>query len=1126
MSGTNIAQAQTSPAKKPADLSPDEKRALLARLLKDKGASKPAKPADLSVHRFVEAQAARTPDAAALVFEGATTTYGDLNERANRLARHLRTLGVGPDVLVGLCAERSPRMLVGLLAILKAGGAYVPIDPTYPSDRVRFMIEDARVAVLVTESSLVETLPTGDAQVVTFDVSTWEDENPANLDGSTAPQSLAYVIYTSGSTGKPKGVQVPHGALTNFLQSFRQTLGIDASDVLLAVTTLSFDIAGLELWLPLIVGARIELAGRDQAADGVHLATRIADCGVTFLQATPATWRLLLETGWQGNDRLTMLCGGEALPRSLADRLLPKGKALWNLYGPTETTIWSSVWQVEPGDGPILIGRPVAQTQLYVLDARFRPVPVGVAGELYIGGAGLARGYLDRPGLTADRFLPDPVGQSPGARVYRTGDLARWHADGTLECLGRVDHQVKIRGFRVELGEVEAALATHPQVRDVVVVARADATGEQALVAYLIPQPGPSPTVVDLRRAVSAGLPDYMIPAAFVLLDEFPLTPNGKVDRNALPAPDAGRAAPAGVYVPPRNAIEEAVAVAFGDVLGRDRIGARDDFFDLGGHSLMAAQLLARLRDAFHVEIPLKDLFENSNVAALAHRVEDALRAQRGEAVPPVGKADRSAPLPASFAQQRLWFLDQLEPNQATYNLPVAVRLRGELDHEALRRSFDELARRHESLRTTFAAVDGQPIQVIAPELKIDLPLDDLTHLPDAEREVEALRRLNDEARRPFDLAVGPLIRVALAKLADAEHMAIVNIHHVVADGWSIGVLVRDIAALYDAYSHGEASRLPALAIQYADYAAWQRGWLQGEALQKQLDFWTEQLAGLPNLEIPTDFPRPALRTGRGGGAEAVVPPEVLTKIKDLGRTEGATPFMALLGAFQVLLARYSGQEDVAIGSPIAGRTRSEMEDLIGFFANTIVFRGDLTGDPSFRTVLRRCKEAVLTAVAYQDMPFDQLVTALRPIRDTSRTPLFQVMFALQNAPMPPLESPEMAMTPINVSSDSARADLTMFALELVDGLHASFEYDAALFKQSTVERMLRHWQALLDAVVAEPDAPISTLPMLSEAERRQMLQQWNSGPVEEAETDLDNLSEAELDAMLAELESGTDAHD
>ena len=780
------------PLKKPSDLSPEDKRALLARLLKEKAAGGPTKPVESTAHRLFEAQAARSPDAPAVVFEGVTTSYGDLNSEANRLARHLRTLGVGPDVLVGLCVERSVRMVVAILAVLKAGGAYVPLDPSYPADRVSFMLGDAAAPVLLTESKLVDSLPTGAARVVRVD-DDFSGQSPADLDGASAGDSLAYVIYTSGSTGKPKGVQVPHSSLTNFLQSFRQSLGIKTTDALLAVTTLSFDIAGLELFLPLVVGARIELAGREEAADGVWLASRIAEAGVTILQATPATWRLLLETGWSGRDGLTMLCGGEALPRSLADRLLPKGRSLWNVYGPTETTIWSTAWKVEAGDGPVLIGRPIAQTQLYVLDARLRPVPVGVAGELYIGGAGLARGYLNRPGLTADRFMPDALGPKPGARMYRTGDLARWHADGTLECLGRVDHQVKIRGFRVELGEVEAALARHPRVRAVVAVAREDATGEQALVAYLIPEPGPAPTVADLRQVIAAGLPDYMIPSHFVLLDEFPLTPNGKVDRNALPAPNAGRAAPAGVYIPPRNAIEEAVAAAFGDVLGRPRVGARDDFFDLGGHSLMAAQLLARLRDAFGVEVPLKDLFENSNVAALSHRVEDALRSQRGEAVPAIEKADRTAALPASFAQQRLWFLDQLEPNQATYNLPIAVRLRGALDREIMGRAFNELAQRHESLRTTFAAVDGRPIQVIAPSLTIDVPTDDLTHLPEADREAEALRRLKDEARRPFDLARGPLIRVALVKISDDHHVAIVNMHHVISDGWSIGVLVRDM---------------------------------------------------------------------------------------------------------------------------------------------------------------------------------------------------------------------------------------------------------------------------------------------------------------------------------------------
>ena len=1124
MTNNNVASSATT--QKAADLSPAEKRVLLAQLLKEKGRSGQA--ADLGFHRLFEAQAARTPDAPAVVFDQVATSYGDLNAAANRLARHLKGLGVGAETLVGLCVERSPRMLIGLLAILKAGGAYVPMDPTYPVDRINYMLADSAALVIMTESALVGSLMIGDSQVVMLD-GDFGNETNANLEGITPADALAYIIYTSGSTGQPKGVQVPHGALVNFLGSFRQSLGINAADALLAVTTLSFDIAGLELFLPLAVGARIELATRAEAADGMALAARITTTGVTFLQATPATWRILLETGWQGDANLTMLCGGEALPQTLANRLLPKGKALWNLYGPTETTIWSSAWAVEAGDGPVLIGKPIAQTSLYVLDARLRPVPVGVAGELYIGGSGLARGYLNRPGLTADRFLPDPLGPKPGARMYRTGDLARWHADGTLECLGRVDHQVKIRGFRVELGEIEAAMARHPQVSQVVVIAREDAAGEQALVAYLVPGPGLTPTVADLRQAIATGLPDYMIPSAFVLLDEMPLTPNGKIDRLALPAPDAGRAARPGIYVPPRNAIEEAVAAAFGDVLKRDRVGAHDDFFNLGGHSLMAAQLLARLRDTFGVEVPLKDLFENSNVAALAHRVEDALRSRSGEVVPPIEKVDRSRPLPASFAQQRLWFLDQLEPGQATYNLPIAVRLRGDLNHSALRQSFNDLARRHESLRTTFVAIDGQPIQVIAPSLHIDVPVDDLTHLPDADREPAALRRLKDEARRPFDLAQGPLVRVAVVKIADQEHLAIVNIHHVIADGWSIGVLVRDVAALYDAHANGTSSPLPSLAIQYADYAAWQRQWLQGDVLRKQLDFWTEQLDGLPNLEIPTDRPRPAVRAGRGSEQTALLVPTQVAAIRDLGREEGATPFMALLGAFQVLLTRYSGQEDVAVGSPIAGRTRSEMEDLIGFFANTIVFRGDLTGDPSFREVLRRTKTAVLAAVAYQDMPFDQLVTALRPVRDTSRTPLFQVMFALQNSPMPPLETPEMAMTPLVVSADTARADLTMFAIELENGIRIALEYDADLFLPATIDRMLRHWQTLLDSILADPDAAISSLPMLSEEERRQMLEQWN-GAADPSDMvippDLDNLTEDELDALLLQLESGTDAHD
>ncbi len=1109
--------------KRNPNLSPDEKRALLARMIREKAAG--GRPAEATAHRMIEAQASRTPDAPAVVHEGRTLTYGELNAQANRLARRLRGLGVGPDVLVGLCVDRSPEMVVGLLGVLKAGGAYLPLDPSYPEARLAFMLEDARVPVLITDRGPDASLPVGPARVVWLspDVEGTESEGSEDLEGIVEGDRLAYVIYTSGSTGRPKGVQVTHGALANFLRSMRQILGIADRDALLAVTTLSFDIAALELLLPLTVGARLELAGREEAADGPRLIGRIAREGVTFLQATPATWRLLLEAGWEGSPNLTMLCGGEALPRALADRLVGKGKALWNLYGPTETTIWSSAARVEAGAGPVMIGRPIANTQLYVLDARLRPVPVGVAGELYIGGAGLARGYLGRPGLTAERFLPDPLGHDPGARVYRTGDLARWHADGSLECLGRVDHQVKIRGFRVELGEVESALLRHPSVVEAVVVAREDATGERAMAAYLVARPGPVPTAAELRRAIQASLPDYMVPSAFVVLEAMPMTPNGKVDRNALPAPDAARSAPSGVYLPPRGAIEEAVAAAFGDVLGRDRVGARDDFFDLGGHSLMAAQLLARLRDSLGVELPLKELFDAPSVAGLAHRVEDALRARSGRPVPPIGPADRSGELPASFAQQRLWFLDQLEPGQATYNLPVAVRLVGEFRVDALRRALDELARRHESLRTTFGAVDGRPIQVIAPSLSIPMPVDDLTHLPEADREPEAIRRLRDEARRPFDLARGPLIRAGVVRLGDREHVAIVNMHHIISDGWSIGVLVRDMAALYDAFAADRPSPLPPLDVQYADYAAWQRGWLKGEVLDTEVEFWTGHLAGLPNLELPTDRPRPAIRAGRGGERKATLPPDLVASVKALGREEGATVFMTLLASFQVLLLRYSGQEDFGIGSPIAGRTRSEVEDLIGFFANTIVFRGDLTGDPSFRELIRRSRASTLAAIAHQDLPFDRLVNALRPGRDPGRTPLFQVMFALQNAPLPPLESPDMAMTPIPVSPDSARADLTLFAFEQEEGLIATLEYDADLFEPETVDRMLRHWRTLLEGMVEGPDRPISALPMMTEEERLRMIRQWNDADGS-IPADLDDLSEEELDNLLQQLESGTDA--
>ncbi len=930
-------------------------------------------------------QAERTPGAVALTSADGTLTYAELNARANRLARHLRRLGIGPEVLVGLCAGRSSAMVAGLLAVLKAGGAYVPLDPSYPAERLAFMLDDARPSVLLTEHRLRDDLPDCGARVVCLD-GEWpaiEADDDANLDGGATASNLAYVIYTSGSTGRPKGVQVSHGALDNLLHSMRDLLSIGERDTLLAVTTLSFDIAALEIFLPMIVGGRVELIDRDVAADANRLAARLDDPRATFLQATPATWRSLLEAGWRGKPTLTMLCGGEAMPRALADRLIDKGAALWNLYGPTETTVWSSAWRVEPGDGPISIGWPIDKTQLHVLDRRLRPVPVGVAGELYIGGIGLARGYRNRPGLTAERFIPDPFARPPGGRLYRTGDLARWRPDGTLECLGRIDHQVKIRGFRVELGEVEAALARHPEVRDVAVDARPDPSEEMSLAAYIVPRDGTNLTAVsELRRWLRCHLPEYMIPSTFVSLDALPLTPNGKVDRRALPILGRSRMAPGIDFVPPRGPIEQAIAEIWSELLGGESPGPHDDFFERGGHSLLAIQLLARLRHTFDVEVSLKDYLEEPTVSRLAQLVEQAMTDGAIPQALPLSTVERDTPLPASFAQDRLWFLDQLEPGRSAYHIPAAVKLVGRLDTPALERALNEVIRRHEALRTTLVSDGGIPRQVVAEALALPMAAEDLSGLPADEREAHALRRIREEAERPFDLARGPLVRAALLRMGEEEHIAVVTMHHAISDGWSIGILIREVTALYEAFRLGEPSPLPELPIQYADYAVWQRNRLQGPTLEAQLDYWRARLASLPDLELRTDRPRPAVASLRGGERSSRLPKDTLDAVRALGRSEGATLYVTLLAVFQVLLHRHSGQADFAVGSPIAGRSRTELDGLIGFFVNTLVLRGDLAGNPGFREFLGRVRRAAMEAYAHQDVPFEKLATLAHADRD------------------------------------------------------------------------------------------------------------------------------------------------
>jgi amino acid adenylation domain-containing protein len=1107
-----------------ADLSADQKRALLARLMREK--ARAADPLERPVHRMIEAQAKHALDRVAVSAGTETLTYADLNARANRLAHHLRKLGVGPEVMVGLCVERGPGMIVGMLGILKAGGAYVPLDPGFPASRLAFMIHDARVPVLVTESSCIERLDGHEAKLVRLDddAAVIDAQSGDDLPSGATADNLAYVIYTSGSTGKPKGVMISHRALTNFLLTMAKQPGLTASDVLLAVTTLSFDIAALELLLPLTIGARVEIAGRDVTTDGVRLAERLKSCGATVLQATPASWRLLLESGWKGDAELTILCGGEALTRDLADRLVACGKSVWNLYGPTETTVWSTVAAVEAGAGSVPIGRPVANTRAYVLDAKFRPVPVGVAGELYLGGLGLARGYHDRPELTAERFLADPHAKEPGARMYRTGDLARYRPDGVLECLGRVDNQVKIRGFRIELGEIEAALTAHPSIVAAAVAARDESTGEKRLVGYLVSR-GATATEAELRNWLRDRLPEYMIPSAFVNLDALPLTPNGKVDRNALPDPDPLTVGSSGPIVPPSGPVEEALAAIWSEVLGRSAIGGRENFFDIGGHSLLAAQTLARVRETFGVEVPLKSMFDEPTIAALARHVLDGLRAGAGVTIPPLEAVKREGSIPASFAQQRLWFLDQLDPGSPMYNVPAMVRLTGELDVPALERTIAELVRRHEVLRTSFRSKSGVPEQVIAETVPLELPVEELSGEDEAARESAAQRQAIAEAWRPFDLARGPLLRARLIKIAPDHHLLTVVMHHTVSDGWSIGVLIVEAGRIYDAFSKGQPSPLPELTVQYADYAVWQRGWLKGEVLDAQLAYWRESLAGLPALEIPTDHPRPIAPSGRGGQRSQDWPNALTDALKTVGRAEGATLFMTLLAGFEAVLHRHGGQVDFAIGTPVAGRTTSQTEGMIGFFANTLTLRADLSGDPSFRELVRRAKVEALGAYARQDVPFDLIVQELLPHRDPSRPSLFQAMLVLQNAPLPALEAPGLTMKPLEVDSVTAKFDLTLTVTENENGLRANLEYNSDLFEPTTADRLLGHFQTLLTSATTEPDAPVSGLTMMTEEEQR-MLLHWNQSEAEEgaealdAETeaalaDLDGLSDLELDALI-----------
>lgn len=1020
-------------------------------------------PAWSTIHHWFESQVQQTPEATALTFASTSVTYSDLNAQANQLAQYLVTQGITPEDRVGLLLQREPTMVIALLAVLKVGGAYVPLDPDYPSDRLQYMVSDAQVNILLTDHPTQLQAPT----VIDLKAERLDQQSRENLTLDLYPDQLAYVIYTSGSTGQPKGVQITHQAVINFLQAHAQQPGITNSDVLLAVTSLSFDIAVLELLLPLVTGAKILLASREATQDGLQLAQLLQQA--TMMQATPATWRLLLASGWTGQPQLKILSGGEALSPDLAHQLRSCGSELWNLYGPTETTIWSTQEAITES---VSIGSPIANTQVYLLDAHLQPVPTGATGELYIGGLGLARGYHQRPGLSAEKFLPDPFAPM-GARMYRTGDLARYQADGMIQHLGRIDHQVKVRGFRIELGEIETHLNQHPLITQAIVMAEGE-----ALVAYGQLRGETEPSLNELRAWLRCHLPDYMVPARFTWVRELPLTPNGKIDRRALSTLECTAAASTHTYIPPETETEKQLAQIWQEILGVEQVGLQDNFFELGGHSLLATQVVSRIRTQFSVDLPLQSLFRNAAIADLVPLIETASPLRSASLVP----ASREQALPLSFAQERLWFMDQLEPGNSAYNEPGMVVLDGQLDRTALQASLDQVIERHEVLRSTFPIEQGQPIQQISAELTLDIPLIDLQDLPASEQEQVMERLAIANAKHPFNLSQGPLLSTALLCLAPHKHILLFTLHHIIADGWSKGVLIQDLSQIYTALVTGGPTALAPLPIQYGDFAAWQRQ----QDLDPQLNYWRRQLGGdLPTLSLPLDTPRPEMRSQQGATVSLPLSPELSQALYQLGQQESTTLFMTLLAGFKLLLSCHTQQRDIVVGTDVANRNRSELEGLIGFFVNLLVLRTDLSGNPSFKALLQRIKTVALDAYDHQDIPFAKLVDVLQPERQAGVMPLFQVLFVLQNAPTPTIELPDLTLTPIQQDTQTAKFDLALFVQETPETLIIHWNYSTDVFQSTTIERLAQQYIDLLQQGVTAPETPIETMTQPSAPKRK-----------------------------------------
>ncbi|MDB5996274.1 MAG: peptide synthase, partial [Pseudomonas sp.] len=1068
----------------------------------DNWSAAPCTPASQWLPERLNEQARLTPERTALVWQGGSLDFAELHTRANRLAHYLRDKGVGPDVCVAIAAERSPQLLIGVLAIIKAGGAYVPLDADYPAERLAYMLGDSGVELLLTQTRLLDRLPTtAGVSVIAMDalhLENWPSHAPGlHLHGD----NLAYVIYTSGSTGQPKGVGNTHAALAERLQWMQDRYQLNDSDVLMQKAPISFDVSVWECFWPLITGARLLIAGPGEHRDPHRIAQLVQQYGVTTLHFVPPLLSLFIDEPLSAdcNSLRRVFCGGEALPAELRNRVLEHLPAaqLHNRYGPTETAINVTHWHCTTADGERSpIGRPLANVICRVLDSELNPVPAGVPGELCISGIGLARGYLGRPALTAERFVVDPLGE-PGARLYRTGDRARWTADGVIEYLGRLDQQVKLRGFRVEPQEIEARLLAQDGVAQAVVLVRETAAGGQLIGYYTATETRETEDAqtARLKTALAAELPEYMVPAQLMRLAVMPLSPSGKLDRRALPEPQWQ----VREHVEPVTALEQQIAGIWREVLGLAQIGLLDDFFALGGHSLLATQIISRTRQACDVELSLRALFENSELGAFAEQVQQIQASGNTNKQPPIESVDRSQPVPLSYSQQRMWFLWQMEPDSPAYNVGGMARLRGVLDVARFEAALQALILRHETLRTTFPSIDGVARQQVHGQSGMRMDWKDFTALEADDRERAVQQLADDEAHQPFDLETGPLLRACMVKTAEHEHYLVLTLHHIVTEGWAMDIFARELSALYQAFVDDRESPLAPLPVHYLDYSVWQRQWLESGERQRQLDYWTAQLGREhPLLELPADRPRPPVQSHQGELFRFDLSDDLAARVRAFNAQQGLTLFMTMTAALAVLLYRYSGQTDLRIGAPVANRIRPESEGLIGAFLNTQVLRCQLDGQMSVGELFEQVRHTVIEGQSHQDLPFDHLVEALQPPRSAAYNPLFQVMCNVQRWEFQ--QSRTLAGMTVEYLANDARAtkfDLNLEVTDLDHRLGCCLTYSTDLFDEPRIARMAGHWRNLLEALLADPQQRLSELPLLDAGEQQNLLDSLGFEPGE-----------------------------